>query len=69
MKDGNLARPTSRGPESWKLSNSMTWSDQNCPTKDAYFAIFFLTGKVRNILRHFLKVLFYLQRVKYSVYD
>ena len=26
-----------RGQKSLKLSNSMTWSDQNCPTKGAYF--------------------------------
>ena len=31
-----------RGQKSLKPSNSMTWSDQNCPTKGAYFAIIFL---------------------------
>ena len=34
-----------RGQKSLKLSNSMTWSDQNCPTKGAYLAIIFLLKK------------------------
>ena len=46
------------GPENLKLSESMTWSDQNCPIKGAYFALCFF-GKVRIILRHFHKHLFY----------
>ena len=28
-----------------KLSNSMTWSDQNCPTKGTYFAMIFSPEK------------------------
>ena len=31
-----------RGQKSFELSNSMTWSDQNCPTKGVYFAMIFL---------------------------
>ena len=33
------------GQKSLKLSNSMTWSDQNCPTKGAYLAMIFLLKK------------------------
>ena len=35
----------SRGPKSQKLSNSMTWLDQNCPTKGAFFGMFYFMGK------------------------
>ena len=36
------------GPESLTLTGSMTWSDQNCPTKCAYFAMFLADlGKAR----------------------
>ena len=48
---------TPRGPESLKLSNSMTWSDHNCLTKGAYFAMFF-TGKVGIFLQNFQKIFF-----------
>ena len=34
-----------RGQKSLKLSDSMTWSDQNCPTKRTYFAMNFLLEK------------------------
>ena len=58
----------SRGPKNLKLSNSITWSDQNCPTKGAYFAMFcLLTGKVRIILRHFHKLFFYLALTQTSM--
>ena len=33
-----------RGQKSLKLSASMTWSDQNCPTKDVYFEMIFWLG-------------------------
>ena len=39
---GLLLPPTNRGQKSLKLSNSMTWSDQNCPTKGVYLAMIFL---------------------------
>ena len=42
---GLLLPPTNRGQKSLKLSNSMTWSDQNCPTKGAYLAMIFLLKK------------------------
>ena len=34
-----------RGQNSLKLSNSMTWSDQNCPPKGEFFAMIFLLKK------------------------
>ena len=37
--------PATRGQKSLTLSNSMTWSDQNCPTKGAYFEMIFLLEK------------------------
>ena len=42
---GLLLPPTNRGQKSLKLSNRMACSDQNCPTKGAYFAIIFLLEK------------------------
>ena len=34
-----------RGQKSLKLYNSMTWSDQNCPTNGVYFSMNFLLEK------------------------
>ena len=34
-----------RDQKSLKLSNSMTWSDPNCPTKGTYLAMIFLLKK------------------------
>ena len=47
-----------KGPESFKLSDGMTWSDQICQTKDAFFSISF-TWKVPKMLQHFNKLIFY----------
>ena len=43
-----------RGQKSLKLSNSMTWSDQNCPTKCAYFAMIFLLKKCVKLCNIFM---------------
>ena len=53
-----------RGLENMKLSESMTLSAKNCPTKGGYFA----TGKVCIILQYFtIVVLFFiLNNVKFS---
>ena len=34
-----IIRSVGRGKKSLQLSNSMTWSEQNCPTKGAYFSL------------------------------
>ena len=42
---GDGSKGPARGQKSLKLSNSITWSDQNCLRKGAYFAIIFLLEK------------------------
>ena len=47
-----------RGQTSLKLSNSMTWSDQNCPTKGAHFAMIFLLKKCLKFCNSFINSYF-----------
>ena len=47
-----------RGPESLKLSNSMTWSDQNCPAKRRIFCNNFLLGQCVIFCNIFLNYFF-----------
>ena len=47
-KDPLVGRLYGRGKTSLKLSNSIAWSNKNCPTKGAYFELVFLLGKCVN---------------------
>ena len=49
-----------RGQKSLKLFNSMTWSDQNCPTKGAYIAMIFLLEKCVTICDIFINSYFFI---------
>ena len=46
--------PVVRGQKSFKLSNSMSWSDQHCPTKGAYFAMIYLLKKCIKFCKFFI---------------